>query len=170
MKNILLIVFICFLNQLSAQEIVEIKDLYIDAADDLTYKIADGKLFTGQAQYIRKNGHLVSEEYFENGIMTKSIIFYNGTEKSTPANETEYYLDTQTKRKETNYDLKKQITEFIHFEINGQKILVEQFENDKLIYRCEYQKNKKHGIEYCLNDDGTEIRIEYQNGRKVKEK
>ncbi|NHF61626.1 hypothetical protein FK220_019935 [Flavobacteriaceae bacterium TP-CH-4] len=166
MKNILLIVLICFLTQVSAQEIVGMKDLYVE--NDLTYKVAGGKLFSGQAQNVRKNGHLVYEEYFDNGKLTKSIIYYNGTEKPTPARETEFYLETQTKRKETNYGLSKATIEFKHYDKNGKKTLIEQYENEKLIYRCEYQKNKKHGIEYCLDDDGTELRIEYRNGKKNK--
>jgi len=168
MKNILLIIFICLLNQLSSQEIVGMKDLYVE--NDLTYKVSDEKLYSGQAQHVRKNGHLVYEEYFDNGKLTKSITYYNGTEKPTPATETEYDSETQTKRKETNYGLNKPTTEFKHFDINGNKTLIEQYENEKLIYRCEYQKNKKHGIEFCLNDDGTEMRIEYRNGKKVKKK
>jgi antitoxin component YwqK of YwqJK toxin-antitoxin module len=155
MKNILLIIFICFLNQLSAQEKVGMKDLYVE--NDLTYKIADDKLFSGQAQHVRKNGHLVYEEYFENGKLTKSITYYNGTEKPTPA-------------RETNFGLDKPTTEYKHFDKSGKKTLIEQYENDKLIYRCEYQKNKKHGIEYCLNEDGTELRTEYRNGKKIKKK
>jgi len=168
MKNILLVIFICFLNQLSAQEIVGMKDLYVES--DLTYKIVDNKLFSGQAQHLRKNGHLVYEEYFYNGKLTKSITYYNGTEIPTPARETEYYSESQTKRKETNYGLNKPTTEYKHFDENGQKTLIEQYENDKLVYRSEYQKDKKHGVEYCLNDNGTESRVEYRNGKKVKKK
>jgi len=45
MKNILLVIFICLLNRLSAQEKVGMTDLY--AENDLTYKVADDKLFSG---------------------------------------------------------------------------------------------------------------------------
>ncbi len=166
MKNILLIIFICLLNHLSAQEIVGMKDLYIE--NDLTYKVSDEKLFSGQAQHVRKNGHLVYEEYFDNGKLTKSITYYNRTKKPMPAREIEYYSETQKKRKETNYGLNKTSTEFKYFDKNGEKTLIEEYEINQLIYRCEYQKNKKHGIEYCLNDDGTELRIEYRNGKKIK--
>ena len=166
MKNLLLIILIFFLSKLPAQEIVGMKDLYFE--NDLTYKVADDKLFSGQAQYVRKNGHLVYEEYFENGRLTKSITYYNRTEKPTPARLIEYYDGTETKRKETIYGLNKPTTEFKYYDENGKKTLIEQYENEKRTYSCEYQNDKKHGIEYCLNDDGTELRIEYRNGKKVK--
>lgn len=92
MRNVLLILFICLFGQISAQEKVGLKDLFVQ--NNLTYKIEDGKLFTGQAQHIRKNGHLVYEEYFEDGILTKSITYYNKTDKPTPAEETEFYPET----------------------------------------------------------------------------
>jgi antitoxin component YwqK of YwqJK toxin-antitoxin module len=166
MKNILTLILISLLSGISAQEIVSMKDLYVE--NNLTYKAQNDQLFSGQAQNIRKNGHLVYEEFFVNGKLTKSITYYNGTEKPTPSRETEYYSDTQTKSKETNFGLDKPTTELKYFDKQEKKTLVERFDNDILIYRCEYQKNKKHGIEYCLNDDGTELRIEYRNGKKIK--
>ena len=36
----------------------------------------------------------VYKEYFDNGKLTKSITYYNGTEKRTPARITEYYSET----------------------------------------------------------------------------
>jgi antitoxin component YwqK of YwqJK toxin-antitoxin module len=144
------------------------KDIYVE--NGLIYKNADGKLFSGQAQNVRKNGHLIYEEYFAEGKLTKSIIYYNRTEVPTPARVTEYYEGKQTIRLVTNYGLSKPTTKFTHYDENGKKTLIEIYENEKLTYRCEYQENKKHGIEYCLNDDGTESRIEYRNGRKLKKK
>ena len=66
MKNILLIIFICFLSTLSAQEIVDSKDIYFD--NGLIYKVSDNQLFSGQVQKVRKNGHLVYEDYFKDGV------------------------------------------------------------------------------------------------------
>ncbi|WP_025665515.1 hypothetical protein [Aquimarina megaterium] len=166
MKNILSIILFCFFNQLFAQEIVGIKNLYIE--NDLTYKISGDKLFSGQAQRIRKNGHLVYEEYFVDGKMTKSVTYYNGADKPKPASVTEFYEETETKRKVTNYGLTKPTTEYKHYDKNGKKTLIEKYENEKLTYRCEYLENKKNGTEYCLKEDGTEFRIEYRSGKKIK--
>jgi antitoxin component YwqK of YwqJK toxin-antitoxin module len=157
---------VCFLNQLFAQEIVGMKDLYADR--NLVYKSSNDELFSGQAQSIRNNGHLVYEEYFTNGELIKSIMYYNSTDKPIPSSITEFYVGTKNKRKVTNFGLKKPTTESIHFDIHGKKILVERRENEKLTYRCEFLKNKKHGMEYCLNKDGAELKIEFRNGKKIK--
>lgn len=168
MKKILLIFTFFAFNQLFAQEIVGLKDLYVE--NEMTYKIADDQLFSGQAQSVRKNGHLVYEEYFENGYLTKSIVYYNGTEKPIPARVTEFYEKTSKKKKETNFGLSKPTTEMKYFDQNGKKELIELYINDKLIYRCEYLNNKKNGTEFCLKDDGTELKIEYKNGEKITQK
>ena len=166
MKKILLMVIFSAFNQLIAQEIVGFRDLY--EKNELTYKIADGQVFSGQAQNFRKNGHLVYEEYFEDGYLTKSILYYNGTEKATPARVTEFYENSSTKKKEINFGLSEPTTEIKYFDRNGKKTLIERYENEKLTYRCEYLNNKKNGTEFCLKKDGTELEIKYKNGKKIK--
>lgn len=165
MKKILLIFIFFAFNQLFAQEIVGLRDLYVE--NKLTYKIADGQLFSGQAQSVRKNGHLVYEEYFDSGYLTKSIVYYNGTEKPIPARVTEFHEKSSNKKKETNFGFSKPTTEIKYFDQNGKKTLIEQYENEKLTYRCEYSENKKNGTEFCYKNDGTELRIEYKNGKKI---
>jgi hypothetical protein len=150
---------------LFAQEKVGLKEIYVES--DLAYKVANDQLFSGQAQKVRKNGHLVYEEFYENGIPIKSILYYNGTENPKPVVMTEFYEKTFIKKKVTTYGLSKPTVEFKYYDQNGKKTLIEQYENDKLTYRCEYFKNKKHGKEFCLNDDGNEVEIEYQNGKKI---
>ena len=168
MKNILLIILFCSLKGLFAQEKVGMKEIYV--LNNLAYKVADDELFSGQAQKVRNNGHLVDEEYYESGNPIKSVIYYNGTEKPIPAKMTEFYEKSFDKKKETTYDLKKTTVEFKYYNKNGKKTLIEQFENDKLTYRCEYLKNKKHGTEFCIDDDGNELKIEYRNGNKIAKK
>jgi antitoxin component YwqK of YwqJK toxin-antitoxin module len=96
MRNIFLIIILCSLNQLFAQEIVGMKDLYTE--NNFTYELSIEDLFSGQAQHIRNNGHLVYEEYFMNGKLIKSITYYNGTDKPIPASITEFYDGTENKR------------------------------------------------------------------------
>ena len=165
-RNILLFVFSCFISTLSAQEIVGMKDIYLD--NGLIYKVSDNTLFSGQAQKVRKNGHLVYEDYFEHGYILKTVVYYNGTDEPVPAQLVEYYDKSFVVKKETNYGFEKPLTEIKHFDKNGKKSLVEEYESGKLIYRCEYVNNKKHGIEYCLDKNGKELRIPYRNGKKVK--
>lgn len=168
MKNLLLVIIFCSFSRLFAQEKVELKEIYLE--NSLAYKVEDKQLFSGQAQNVRKNGHLVYEEYYENGVPIKSIVYYNRTEKPIPARLTEFYERSFNKKKVTNYGLSKPIVEYIHYDLNGKKTLIEQYENEMLTYRCEYLENKKHGTEFCVDDDGNEIEIEYRNGKKVTQK
>jgi antitoxin component YwqK of YwqJK toxin-antitoxin module len=164
MKNFWLIIFLCSLNQLFGQEVVLLKDLYVD--NFLFYKVSDNQLFSGNAQKIRKNGHLVYEEFIENGILKKSVSYYNRTEKPIPALITEYHANSFDRKKEIRYDLSHQWRESRFYDINKNKTLIEEYENDKLIYRCEYMNNKKHGTEFCYDKQGNEIKIQYKNGKK----
>jgi len=168
MKNILLIILFCSLNALFAQEKVGLKEIYVE--NNLAYKVADDELFSGQAQKVRNNGHLVFEEYYKNGNPIKSIVYYNGTEKPIPARITEFYEKSFDKKKETVYRWKEPTVEYIYYDQNEKKTLIEQYENEKLTYRCEYLNNKKHGTEFCLDDDGNELEIEYRNGIKITQK
>ncbi len=168
MKNILLIIIFCSFSGLFAQEKVGLKEIYVE--NDLAYKVSNDQLFSGQAQKVRRNGHLVYEEYYENGIPIKSILYYNGTEKPKPVELIEFYDKTFDKKKVTRYGLSKPTIEYKYYAQNGNKTLIEEYENDKLTYRCEYQNGKKHGIEFCFDDDGKELKIEYRNGKKITQK
>ncbi len=168
MKKILLIILFCSFGGLLAQEKVGLKEIYVE--NNLAYKVANDQLFSGQAQKVRKNGHLVYEEYYKKGIPIKSILYYNGTDKPKPVEMTEFYEKTFDKKKVTRYGLSKPTKELKYYDQNGNKTLIEQYENDKLTYRCEYLDNKKHGTEFCITDDGTKLEIEYQNGKKVEQK
>ncbi|MCT8341215.1 hypothetical protein MG296_14205 [Flavobacteriaceae bacterium TK19130] len=166
MRKILLIILILTFGNTFSQKTVDLRDIYTE--EGLTYSSNDNKLFSGKAQHIRKNGHLVYEEYFEDGKLTKTITYYNGTDEPTPSTITEYYIGTDNKKTTTNYGLKKPTVEFVHYDQNGNRTLIERFEDENLIYRCEFQNNRKHGIEFCLDNNGEELRIEYENGKKVK--
>ena len=165
-KNSLLIILICSFATLFAQEKVAMKEIYID--NHLAYKIINDELFSGQAQRVRKNEHLVYEEYYEKGVPIKSILYYNRTEPPKPARMIEFYEGSFNKKKETNYGLDKSLyTEFKYYDRNGKKTLIEQYNNNKLTYRCEYLNNKKHGKEFGYGDDGNKVICEYRNGKKI---
>lgn len=178
-------------NELISQEIVGMKETYID--NDLVYKSTNDELFTGIAQSKRKNGHLVYEEKYKNGIILSSNLYYNG-KKIRVSNKTLYNPNKPfTLSKENRYHLDGEIFETTTYNDNGIRILVEQFKNgkltyscrylgkkknglelgygengEKLTYRCEFINGKKNGTEYCVNKDGTEIEKEYKNGKKIK--
>jgi antitoxin component YwqK of YwqJK toxin-antitoxin module len=178
-------------NELISQEIIGMKEVYIE--NNLVYKNTTNELFTGIAQSKRKNGHLVYEEEYKDGIILSSNLYYNGKEKRV-SNKTIYNPNKPTTlSKEYKYNLESEIYETTTYNDDGIKILVEQFKNgklsyscqylgkkknglelgygengEKLTYRCEFINGKKNGTEYCLNEDGTETKKEYRNGKKIK--
>jgi antitoxin component YwqK of YwqJK toxin-antitoxin module len=191
MRNILILLFFFSFNELFSQEIIGIKEVYIE--NNLVYKNASDELFTGIAQSKRKNGHLVYEEEYKNGIILSSNLYYNGKEKRVSNKITYNPNKPLVLSKEHKYNLESEIFETTTYNDDGVKILVEQFKNrkltyscqylgkkknglqlgyaengEKLTYRCEFTNGKKNGTEYCLNEDGTETKKEYQNGKKIK--
>ena len=190
-RNLLILIILFTFNELISQEIIGMKEVYID--NNLVYKNETDELFTGIAQSKRKNGHLVYEEEYKNGIILSSNLYYNGKEIRV-SNKTIYNPEKPlVLSKEIKYNLEGEIFETTTYNDNGIKILVEQFKNGKLTYSCQYSGKKKHGLElgygedgkklkyrcefingkkngteYCLKDDGTETKQEYRNGKKIK--
>ncbi|MEL0457394.1 hypothetical protein WJN01_14235 [Flavobacteriaceae bacterium SZ-1-7] len=191
MRNFLVLLMLFTFNKLISQEVIGMKEVYID--NNLVYKVTDDGLFTGIAQVKRTNGHLVYEEEFKNGVILFSYLYFNGKEKrlssKTKFNPNKPYV--LSKRYE--YDLQGDIFEIFTYNDNGIKILKEQYTNGKISYscqyldkkkngielgyrdggekmtfRCEYINGKKNGIEYCLKEDGTEIRKQYKLGKRIK--
>ncbi len=190
-RNLLILLMFFTFNELISQEKIGMKETYIE--NNLVYKASNDQLFTGIAQNKRKNGHLVYEEEYKNGIIISSNLYYNAKEIRV-SNKTIY---NQNKpfilSKEIKYHLDGEIFETTTYNNDGTKILIEQFKNGKLTYSCQYlgkKKNglelgygenrekltyscefingKKNGTEYCLNDDGIETKKEYRNGKKIK--
>ncbi len=152
------------MNLLFAQKNVPFNELYLD--NNLIYEKSSEKLFTGSSAKIRKNGHIVFEDFIEEGRIQKTIYYYNKT--TLPAIEFVYFKNSDKTKTEIKYDLKDPKTEFTHFNELGEKTLSEIYKNEILIYRCEFLKNKKHGKEFCINKEGTEITEEYKNGKRIK--
>ena len=191
MRNILILLMFFTFNKLISQEIVQMKEIYVQ--NNLVYKIVGDGLFTGIAQVKRSNGHLVYEEEFKNGVIIFSYLYFNGKEKrlstKTIYNPNKPYVLS----KELMYELKGDIFEIHSYNDDGIKILKEQFTNgnlsyscqylgknkhgielgyrdggEKMTFRCEYINGKKHGTEYCLLENGIETIKEFNNGKKIK--
>lgn len=166
-----LVFFLIFIacQSIAAQEVVAFDDLYID--EELIYKDSDDSLFTGICEKRRKNGHLVLEEFFKNGVILVSKYYYNGQKKIM--SDSVIYNPTKPNKYKVLYrfNLKTQkISEKNSYDENGKLILVENFKNDKLTYSCEYNGKKKHGREFCYSKDDVPIEFQYINGKKVKDK
>ena len=191
MRNILILLILFAYNNTIAQEVIEMKEVYDE--NNLVYKISDDGLFTGIAQVKRKNGHLVYEEEFKNGVILFSYLYFNGKEKRLSTKTIYNPKKPNVLLKEFMYDLQNEIFEIHTYNDDGIKILREQFTNGKVSYSCQYLGKKKHGIElgykdggekmtfrceyingkkngteYCLKEDGTETKKQYKLGKRIK--
>ncbi|WP_109437036.1 hypothetical protein [Aquimarina sp. AU119] len=165
-KYIWALFLILILNNLIAQEKVSMKDVYVE--NDLVYKVSDEQLFTGIAQRIRKNGHLVYEESYNTGIIKESNLYYNSKERIISDKIIYNQKKLYSKEKEIRFHLSKDTLRIKTFDDNGKKKLVEEFENNHITYKCEYKGKKKHGLELRYKENGKKItyRCEYINGKK----
>ena len=162
---VLVILFSCCF-QVLGQKKISIKEIYFE--NNLAYKTSDNTVFTGQAQQIRKNGHLVFEQFIESGVLTKSVTYFNSIEPPAASSVVYFYEKTETPKKEITYYYGETKVDYEYFDENGEKELEESFENEKLIYQCKFLNGKRHGIEFCITEEGEEMRTEYRNGKKVK--
>jgi len=166
MRNFLILLIFFTFNELISQEIVGMKEVYIN--NNFVYKSSNDELFTGIAQSKRKNGHLVYEEEYKNGIILLSNLYYNGKEIRV-SNKTIYNPSKPlVLSKENKYNLDGKIFETTTYNNDGIKILIEQFKKGKLTYSCQYLGKKKNGLElgYGKNGEKLTYRCEFINGKK----
>ncbi|MBA4277729.1 hypothetical protein [Flavobacterium sp.] len=161
--NVLILIF--FINSYS-QEKLRVDEIY--TIDGLTYKSFDGELFTGIAQKNRNNNHLKYEVEFEKGVLVKQTVYFN-TRENQIAREIFYKNKKWNKPlKEISYGLDRDYKCVKSFNSNDEKILDEDYENGILVYRCEFMKNKKNGIEFSVNKNGIKTECKYENGKFLK--
>ena len=163
-KYLLLLVLISS-YKVNSQDTLSLKEVYIDK--DLVYKM-DGQRFSGLAQDKRKNGKLNYEEYYKDGVILWSNMYFNTKEKKVSDKTIYNRYKLWVIEKEIRFRLSQDTLQIKTYDDNGKKILLEQFENNKLTYSCQYDGRKKHGKEFCFDDDGKELIIEYVNGKKKK--
>ena len=166
MKIIFITIAFLLSSNLIGQDTLDMKEVYID--NDLVYRFSNDERFTGVAQVKRKNGHLIYEEHYNDGVILEDFTYYNGKEKILAYKTIYHKYKLWVPKKEYGYPKSRKWIDVITYDETGKKILVEQFENDKLTYRCEYSGKKKHGKEFCYSDNGEELHFEYINGKKKK--
>ncbi|TAI46953.1 hypothetical protein [Flagellimonas allohymeniacidonis] len=149
------------------QDNLDIKEIYID--NGLVYKVSNNTRFTGVAQKVRKNGHVVFEDFYNDGVILHSINYFNSRNKE-PAAKTIYhknFVPKQTVKYLSNE--KGAWQELTHYDENGLKILEETKRDGIITYSCEFLNGKKHGKEYCFEEDGTKLTFYYRRGKKIKQ-
>ena len=165
---ILLFLFLTF-SKLFAQETVSINEIYIDN-NNIAHKVENDEKFTGFAQKTRKNGHIIYEDEFENGIILVNYSYFNSSDKRLAGkmiyNQNKPFVFEKFIEYKSNKNADWQ--EIKSYDQNGIKILEETITDGKTTYRCEFLNGKKHGTEFCIKEDGSDLIIEYKNGKKVK--
>lgn len=165
--TILLLVILCNI-ELVAQDTLNMKEVYIK--NDLIYKFSDDQHFTGVTQLKRRNGQVYFEEVYKDGVILFDYQYFKGVEKKICYRNIYNQYKPWIKEKEYYFPESGKWTLITSFDKNGKKILVEQFEKGKVTYSCEYSGKKKHGQQFCFDDDGNKMSFQYVNGKKVKEK
>ena len=162
------LIFIAVLLSLSfsyAQVRVATHEIYNDKK--LAYNGKDGTLFTGIAESRNKKGHLAFEDEYVEGYKIRRTLYYN-TDEIIKAEDIYFHEKSFEKKHTIHYSSDGKDVRHIYFDKNGKKSLKENYENEKLVYSCEYHDGKKHGTEFCISDEGP-INNRYTNGKKIRE-
>ena len=162
MKTILIILLIANLN-IYCQETLKLDEIYTE--NNLTFKSINGELFSGIVEKYKSKNHLVLELFFLEGILEKGNVYFNGKEKVI--SETRIYYTTRKIKTKIKYSFDHAYKWLTHYNENEEKILVEEFENDILKYKCNYSNGRKNGSEYCLKDNGNEFEYNYKDGKII---
>lgn len=155
-------------QEIGKVKVVSYEDVFEDIDDKLTYLDSDESLYTGFIQHKRKNGRLVQEEYVEKGHVIYWQKYFRG-KNDKPAIRVEYhYGHYDAPKKYYEYNKDGRIRRITWYDVLFNKQLVEEYENGKLTYSCEYNGRKKHGEEFCFNAEGNKITTVYRNGKKIR--
>jgi antitoxin component YwqK of YwqJK toxin-antitoxin module len=163
MKKILLIILLITLKVYS-QEIVEKNEIYVK--DNLVYKLDNSQLFSGKTQSFKHKNHLVFEKVFENGVLKKYIIYFNG--KTQIVSDETYYYNNRKVEKKIKYSLDHKTLWIKCYDEFGNKTLEEDYKNGGLIYSCPYSNNKKNGKVFSINEKGERNECNFENGKLIK--
>ena len=167
-KYLLLLVLILSNFEMIAQDTLDMKEVYIE--NDLVYKYSNDQRFTGIVQTKRKNGHITFEEEYKDGVILIEYQYFKGKDKKICYKTVYNRYKLWAKEKEYYYPYSEEWTQITSFDENGKKILVEQFEKEKLTYSCQYSGKKKNGQELCYDNHGKLMTFQYVNGKKMKDK
>lgn len=159
-----------FTTQLFAQDTISVKEIYFNKY--LSYKTSNDQLFSGVAQKLRKNGngHIVSEEIYEMGVILEWRSYFGRSKRRLAENVLYYKEAPLTPKEKIQYRTNKHgnFIERTYFDLNQKKTLNTIHRDTTLTYRMPYLNGKKHGEEFCYDDEGNPLVTEYVNGKKVK--
>lgn len=146
--------------------IVDFDDTYLH--NELLYENISDSLYTGLIHRTKKNGQLIQEDYVENGVIHYTLMFYRGQNRK-PYSKYIYNKDNPYVLREViKYHLEGDVFKTVYYDYDGRKILVEDFEDGKMIYSCEFNGRKRHGKEFCITKECDTTVVYYVNGKKQK--
>ncbi|MBD8019166.1 hypothetical protein H9628_11875 [Weeksellaceae bacterium Sa1CVA4] len=166
MKFTILTILFLFFGKSYSQEKIEFEDVFF--VNGIAYNKLNNQIFTGIAQNKNKNGHIKFEEIYDNGKLTKTLLYYNNNSKQIISTET--IFNQENKRvKVLNFSSDGKKIRETTFDENEKKSEYNSYENGNLILHEEFKNGKKNGKWFCYNDDGTKCEMEYSSGKKIKD-
>ncbi|MFI1770338.1 hypothetical protein [Thalassobellus citreus] len=165
----ILIISLLTFSKILGQEILSVKDIYLDE-NNIAYKIDNDQKFTGFAQKVRNNGHVVYEDEFKDGIILVHFVYFNLSDKELVGKMIYNTNKPFTPEKKIQFKSNKKATwqEIEYYDQDGNKILEETITEGITTYRCEFLNGKKHGTEICSNKEGKKLTSHFKNGKKIK--
>ena len=164
MKSILCSYIFLLSTSLFCQDSIPINEVYY--LNDLAIAEYSNDPFTGIAVFRKKNGRLVQDWEFKNGVLLTEKLYYRREPIEVAS---KIYYDSILPSKKIRVDrFFGGVTESTLYNNSEEKTLVRQVRGDTLIYRCEYLNGRKNGEEYCFNEDGSATIIKYKAGKRVK--
>ena len=167
MKYKILLIIILISSKLFAQEKIELNNVYFD--NGIAYNKINNQIFTGVAQNKKKNGHIKFEEFYENGKLTKTLLYYNIYSEQIVSDETIFNSKTNKKERHLRFSSDKKKYWETKFDENEQKSEFNSYLNGIQVLHEKYKNGKKDGKWFCIYKDGTKCEMEYSKGKKIKD-
>jgi len=160
----ILYLIIFFSLHLYSQDSLNIKEVYIE--NNLTYRKDNNELFSGIAYKFKHKNHLLGTVEFKKGGLIKLTTYFNGKKKII--SEEIFYNDNGKIEKKIKYGYSRDYKWIECYDENSNKIAEEDYSNGKLVYKCPFLNNKKHGIQISINENGEKSECKFINGKHIK--
>ena len=110
---------------------------------------------------------MLREFEFIEGVLIKSKVYFYGKEKIV-AGERFYFKNDRKVEKEIRYSKNHKKIRTEYYDESGNIKLEENFKDGVMIYSCPYNKNKKHGKVFFINNKGERSECFFENGKLIK--
>ena len=167
MKYSFLLILFLLSSKCFSQEKISKNNVYFE--NGITYNSLNDKMFTGIAQDKNKQEHIRFEGVYENGMLIKTLLYYNINSKQIVSDETFFNPENKLKIQHIRYSSDGKKYWVTKFDRNEKKVEFSAYENEIMISQEKYLNGKKNGMWFCLNEDGSKCEMEYKLGKKIKD-